>query len=107
MMNSIGLSIAFIVMFLSVGLVIGVYVGISHGDDKCEKWYALGVLLFVLSLGSMIWSSAQVKNNYTYKITVSRGRGYQIFYTNEYKIENGVIYFEGGCANNFTIIKIK
>lgn len=106
-MNSIGWSIAFIVMFLSVGLVIGAYVGISHGDDKCEKWYALGVLLFVLSLGSMIWSSSQVKNNYTYKITVSRGRDYQIFYTNEYKIENGVIYFEGGCANNFTIIKIK
>ena len=107
MMNSIGWSIAFIVMFLSVGLVIGAYVGISHGDDKCEKWYALGVLLFVLSLGSMIWSSAQVKNNYTYKITVSRGRGYETFYTNEYKIENGVVYFEGGCADHFSIVKIK
>ena len=79
MMNSIGWSIAFIVMFLSVGLVIGAYVGISHEDDKCEKWYALGVLLFVLSLGSMIWSSGQVKNNYMYKITVSRGRGYETF----------------------------
>ena len=107
MMNSIGWSIAFIVMFLSVGIVIGAYMGISHGDDKCEKWYALGVLLFVLSLGSMIWSSAQVKSNYTYKITVSRGRGYETFYTNEYKIENGVIYFEGGCADHFSIIKIK
>ena len=106
-MNNIGWSIAFLIMFLSVGIVIGAYVGISHGDSSYEKWYALGVLLFVLSLGSMIWSSAQVKNNYTYKITVSRGRGYQIFYTNEYKIENGVVYFEGGCANNFTIIKIK
>ena len=106
-MNSIGWSIAFIVMFLSVGLVIGAYVEISHGDDKCEKWYALGVLLFVLSLGSMIWSSGQVKNNYMYKITVSRGRGYETFYTNEYKIENGVVYFEGGCADHFSIVKIK
>ena len=106
-MNSVGLAIAFIVMFLSVGLVIGSYVGISHGDSSYEKWFALGILLFSISLGSMIWSSVQVKNNYTYKITVSRGRGYQTFYTNEYKIENGVIYFEGGCADHFSIIKIK
>ena len=106
-MNSIGWAIAFLVMFLSVGIVIGAYVEISYGDSKCEKWYALGVLLFVLSLGSMIWSSVQVKNNYTYKITVSKGRGYETFYTNEYKIEDGVIYFEGGCADHFSIVKIK
>ena len=106
-MNSIGWSIAFIVMFLSVGIVIGVYVGISYGDSSCKKWYALGVLLFVLSLGSMIWSSSQVKNNYTYKITVSRGRSYETFYTNEYKIEDGIVYFEGGCADHFSIVKIK
>lgn len=55
----------------------------------------------------MIWSSVQVKNNYTYKITVSKGRGYETFYTNEYKIEDGVIYFEGGCADHFSIVKIK
>ena len=107
MMNSIGWSIAFIVMFLSVGIVIGAYVGISHGDDSYEKWFAIGVLLFSISLGSMIWSSTQVKNNYTYKITVSKGRGYETFYTNEYKIEDGVIYFEGGCADHFLIVKIK
>ena len=106
-MNSIGWSIAFLVMFLSVGIVIGAYVGISYGDSKYEKWYALGVLLFVLSLGLMIWSSVQVKNNYTYKIIVSKGRSYETFYTNEYKIEDGVIYFEGGCADHFSIVKIK
>lgn len=106
-MNSIGWSIAFLVMFLSVGIVIGAYVGISHGDSSYEKWFILGILLFSISLGSMIWVSAQEKNNYTYKITVSKGRSYETFYTNEYKIEDGVIYFEGGCADHFSIVKIK
>ena len=38
-----------------------------------------------------------------YKIEVFKGEDCETYYTNEYKIKNGVVYFDGKCANNFSI----
>ena len=42
-----------------------------------------------------------------YKIEVFKGENSETYYTNEYKIKNGVVYFDGVCANNFLIETLK
>ena len=102
----------FLILLFSIGLTLGSYleIVINH-DENCVKWFILGVLLFAISIVGNIYvlrkDQELIKENYTYKIIIPKGRTYDEYYTNEYKIENGVIYFEGGCADNFTIIKIK
>lgn len=102
----------FLILLFSIGLTLGSYleIVINH-DESCIKWFILGVLLFAISIVCNIYELRKdqelIKENYTYKIIIPKGRTYDEYYTNEYKVENGVIYFEGGCADNFTIIKIK
>ena len=45
----------------------------------------------------------EIASKYKYEIEVLKGKDREIYYTNEYKIENGIVYFDGKCANNFSI----
>ena len=49
----------------------------------------------------------EIVSKYKYEIEVIKGKDRETYYTNEYKIENGVIYFDGKCANNFSIETLK
>ena len=42
-----------------------------------------------------------------YKIEVFKGENSETYYTNEYKIKNGVVYFDDRCATNFSIKTFK
>ena len=45
----------------------------------------------------------EIASKYKYEIEVIKGKDCETYYTNEYKIENGIVYFDGKCANNFSI----
>ena len=45
----------------------------------------------------------EIVSKYKYEIEVIKGKDRKTYYTNEYKIINGVVYFDGKCANNFSI----
>lgn len=68
---------------------------------------AIALLISILSLTYGI--SAQNKqykilqDKYKYTIQVIKGKSYDTYYTNKYEIKNGIIYFDGNCANNFMI----
>ena len=49
----------------------------------------------------------EIASKYKYEIEVIKGKDREIYYTNEYKIENGIVYFDGKCANNFSIETLK
>lgn len=49
----------------------------------------------------------EIASKYKYEIEVIKGKDCEIYYTNEYKIENGIVYFDGKCANNFSIETLK
>ena len=42
-----------------------------------------------------------------YKIEVLEGKDCKTYYTNEYRIKNGVVYFDDRCATNFSIKTLK
>ena len=44
---------------------------------------------------------------YKYKIEIIKGGNCDTYYTNEYKIKNGVVYFNNRCTNNFSIEILK
>ena len=49
----------------------------------------------------------EIVSKYKYEIEVIKGKDCETYYTNEYKIINGVVYFDGKCANNFSIETLK
>ena len=49
----------------------------------------------------------KIVSKYKYEIEVIKGKDRETYYTNEYKIENGIVYFDGKCANNFSIETLK
>lgn len=49
----------------------------------------------------------EIASKYKYEIEVIKGKDRETYYTNEYKIENGIVYFDGKCANNFSIETLK
>ena len=49
----------------------------------------------------------EIASKYKYEIEVIKGKDHETYYTNEYKIENGIVYFDGKCANNFSIETLK
>ena len=49
----------------------------------------------------------EMASKYKYEIEVIKGKDRETYYTNEYKIINGVVYFDGKCANNFSIETLK
>ena len=49
----------------------------------------------------------EIVSKYKYEIEVIKGKDSETYYTNEYKIENGIVYFDGKCANNFSIETLK
>ena len=49
----------------------------------------------------------EIASKYKYEIEVIKGKDCETYYTNEYKIENGIVYFDGKCANNFSIETLK
>ena len=49
----------------------------------------------------------EMASKYKYEIEVIKGKDRETYYTNEYKIENGIVYFDGKCANNFSIETLK
>ena len=67
----------------------------------------VSLLIMILSLVYVIMANNKqyeiLEGKYKYVIKVIRGKGFDIYYTNQYEIENGIIYFDGNCANNFTV----
>ena len=49
----------------------------------------------------------EMASKYKYEIEVIKGKDRETYYTNEYKIENGIVYFDGKCTNNFSIETLK
>lgn len=44
---------------------------------------------------------------YKYKIEIIKGNDCDTYYTNEYIIKNGIIYFDNKCTNSFSIETLK
>lgn len=67
----------------------------------------ISLLIVVLSLVYIFKATneqnAVLEDKYKYVVTVNQGEGYKVYYTNQYKIEDGIIYFDGNCASNFTV----
>ena len=49
----------------------------------------------------------EITSKYKYETEAIKGKDRETYYTNEYKIINGVVYLDGKCANNFSIETLK
>lgn len=49
----------------------------------------------------------EVASKYKYKIEIFKGKNCDTYYTNEFKIKNGIVYFDNRCADNFSIETLK
>lgn len=103
--------VAGIIWFFII-LIIVVYV-LIEADTIPETLLGLFLVLAV-TLGLFKYAdAASAKQNeiltskYKYKIEVIKGKCSDTYYTNEYTIKNGVVYFNNKCANNFSIETLK
>lgn len=76
----------FMILILILATTFGTYKYIIKADEKQHE---------------------EMASKYKYEIEVIKGKDRETYYTNEYKIENGVVYFDGICANNFLIETLK
>lgn len=76
-------------------------------EDKIFIEPFISFLIVVLSITYLIMATNKQQeilvDNYKYKIKLIRGKSSDLYYTNSYKIEDGMIYFDGNCSNNFTV----
>lgn len=82
--------------------------------DTIFKGFVSLMLILIISTGLYSYmAKADAKqyeetvSKYKYKIEVIKGKNYDTYYTNEYRIENGIVYFNNKCANNFSIEMLK
>ena len=83
-------------------------------DDDIFKGFIILVFILATTFGTYEYiikadekQHEEIVSKYKYEIEVIKGKDRETYYTNEYKIENGVVYFDGKCANNFLIEKLK
>lgn len=108
--NNIFLSIIIALILLISTLVTGVMGITCLIDGVYNKWLFIPALIMVLSFMLSIKIITKQKeiydiseSKYKYTIKTIQGKGYNTYYTNDYKIKDGVIYFDGNCANNFIV----
>ena len=83
-------------------------------DDDIFKGFIILVFILATTFGTYKYiikadekQYEEIASKYKYEIEVIKGKDCETYYTNEYKIINGVVYFDGICANNFLIEKLK
>ena len=64
-----------------------------------------GVFKYAIAADAKIHE--EVVSKYKYKIEIFKGKNCDTYYTNEFKIKNGIVYFDNRCANNFSIETLK
>lgn len=103
-----------IVMAIYFLVLIVVIVGRFFIEDSNLTFFVALLLLLVTTLGlfKYITESTAKQNEvltskYKYKIEIFKGKNCDTYYTNEFKIKNGIVYFNNRCANNFSIETLK
>ena len=83
-------------------------------DDNIFKGFIILVFILATTFGTYEYiikadekQHEEIVSKYKYEIEVIKGKDSETYYTNEYKIENGIVYFDGKCANNFSIETLK
>lgn len=100
-----------IIWFISL-IIIAAYFLIEV--DSVFKGFMILILILATTFGTYEYSikadekqHEEMASKYKYKIEVTKGMNCDIYYTNEYKIKNGIIYFDDKCTNNFSIETLK
>ena len=82
--------------------------------DSVFKGFMILIFILVTTFGTYKYlikadekQHEEIASKYKYKIEVIKGMNCDIYYTNEYKIKNGIIYFDDKCTNNFLIETLK
>lgn len=103
--------VAGIIWFFII-LIIVMYV-LVEADTIPETLIGL-FLILIVTLGLFKYAitadakqNESLTNKYKYRIEVIKGKYSDVYYTNEYTIKNGVVYFNNRCANNFSIETLK
>ena len=102
-----------ITWFVSL-IVIATYFLIEVDDNDIFKGFIILVFILATTFGTYEYiikadekQHEEIVSKYKYEIEVIKGKDRKTYYTNEYKIENGIVYFDGKCANNFSIETLK
>lgn len=100
-----------IVWFIIVAIIV-VY-ALVEADTIPETIITL-FLILIVTLGLFKYAimadaklHEETASKYKYRIEVIKGKYSDVYYTNEYTIKNGVVYFNNRCANNFSIETLK
>ena len=82
--------------------------------DDIFKGFMILIFILVTTFGTYEYiikadekQHEEIVSKYKYEIEVIKGKDCETYYTNEYKIINGIVYFDGKCANNFSIETLK
>lgn len=107
--NDIFLCIIALILLIST-LVTGVMGITCLIDGVYNKWLFVPALIMILSFIFSIRIIVKqnevndiLESKYKYIIKTIQGKSYNTYYANNYKIKDGVIYFDGNCANNFIV----
>jgi hypothetical protein len=65
----------------------------------------LGLFKYITTADAKIYE--EMSSKYKYKIEIFKGKSCDTYYTNEFKIKNGIVYFNNRCADNFSIETLK
>lgn len=82
--------------------------------DTIPKTIIALLLILITTFGIFKYITAadakieeEMTSKYKYKIEIFKGKNCDTYYTNEFKIKNGIVYFNNRCADNFSIETLK